>query len=253
MKTLSRTIATSLLGLLFSTVAISASAQEEAAPAATKGEFSAGADLVSSYVWRGFGQGSTSPAIQPTVKFAYGSLSIGAWGSTNFEGSSKEADFFVGYAISDKFSVTLTDYNWAFSKSYFDYEMDLDSGIVSDHVYEISLAYAGDKLSAAVNTMFYGNDIVANDNGEAVQGYTTYIELGYALTDNTSLAVGGLLTSNPGTAYAVAQESGFNICNISLKSTKEIKVTDSFSIPVFGSVILNPMTEDVNFVIGASF
>lgn len=248
MKTLSRTIATSILGLAFSAVAISASAQE-AAPAATKGEFSAGADLVSSYVWRGFGQGSTSPAIQPTVKFAYGSLSIGAWGSTNFAGTAKEADFFVGYAISDKFSVTLTDYNWDFSKSYFEYDNDS-----TKHVYEISLAYAGDKFSAAVNTMFYGND-KAIDGAELKNAYTTYIELGYALTDNTTLAVGGLYTNKDAAginAYAVAQD-GFNICNISLKSTKEIKVTDSFSIPVFGSVILNPMTEDVNFVIGASF
>ncbi len=253
MKTLNRTISKVLAGLFLSSLALNAVAQDAPAASSTKGEFSVGADLVSSYVWRGFDQGSTGPSIQPTVEFTYGGLSIGAWGSSNFTGTSKECDFYVGYAITDAFSVTLTDYNWNWSKSYFDYEMDLDNGIVTDHVYELGLAYSGDKFSAAANIMLYGNDVSIDEKGESNQAYSTYIELGYALTDNTSLALGGLVTSDPGTAYAVSQEAGLNICNISLTTGKDIKVTDSFSLPVSGSVIVNPMTENVSFVAAVSF
>ena len=35
-------------------------------------------------------------------------------------------------------------------------------------------------------------------------------------------------------------------------ASKEIKVTDSFSLPVFGSVILNPNSQDLFFVFGFS-
>ncbi len=249
MKALNRTFSKVLAGLFLSSLALSASAQDAPAASSTKGEFSVGADLVSSYVWRGFDQGATGPSIQPTVEFTYGSLSIGAWGSTNFAGTSKECDFYVGYAVSDAFSVTITDYNWAIANNYFEYDNDLTS-----HVYELGLAYSGEKFSASVNTMFYGAD-KAVDGADLKNAYTTYFELGYALTDNTSLAVGGLLVNEDAVginAYGVAQD-GVNICNISLTTSKDIKITDSFTLPLSGSVILNPMSEDVNFVVTASF
>ena len=41
------------------------------------------------------------------------------------------------------------------------------------------------------------------------------------------------------------------ICrNLSLRADKDIKITDSFSIPVFGQVVANPCTEKAYLVFG---
>ena len=43
---------------------------------------------------------------------------------------------------------------------------------------------------------------------------------------------------------------GFAVTNLALKATKEIKVTDSFSIPVFGQVVANPCSQKAYLVLG---
>ena len=78
-------IITLLVGLLVSPMITSAS------------ELSVGADVVSSYIWRGakFGDGAH---IQPTVELSSGGFAIGAWGSfglANDEDS--EADLFFAH------------------------------------------------------------------------------------------------------------------------------------------------------------
>ena len=44
--------------------------------------------------------------------------------------------------------------------------------------------------------------------------------------------------------------SGFAVTNLSLNATKEIKVTDSCSIPVFGQVVGNPCSQYAYLVLG---
>ena len=46
---------------------------------------------------------------------------------------------------------------------------------------------------------------------------------------------------------------GFAVCDISLGVSKEIKITDSFSVPAFAKVTVNPRTEGAYFVFGLSF
>ena len=38
--------------------------------------------------------------------------------------------------------------------------------------------------------------------------------------------------------------------NLSLRATKDIKITDSFSIPIFGEVIGNPCSQKAYLVFG---
>ena len=47
--------------------------------------------------------------------------------------------------------------------------------------------------------------------------------------------------------------SGFEVSNICLGASKEIKITDSYSLPVFAQAIWNPATEGAYFVFGISF
>ena len=44
--------------------------------------------------------------------------------------------------------------------------------------------------------------------------------------------------------------TGFAVTNLSLRATKEIKVTDTFSIPVFGQVSGNPCSQKAYLVLG---
>ncbi len=212
--------------------------------ASVKAQFSVDADLVSNYVWRGVEQDLTNtkgtPNIQPTITFTTGKFTFGVWGSTGILGSVKEVDVYATYALSSLFSLTVTDYNWNFSKSYFAY------GTGTDHVFEGSLNYAGVEsfpLSVSLNTMFYGADKTAS----AKQAYSTYLELAYPISDNTKLFVGGSLneSANYGT-------TGLGLTNIALKSTKTITITDKFSLPVYGVVGVNPTAKDAFLVLGVT-
>ena len=143
-------------------------------------QFETGADIVSSYVWRGFTQTEDkgAPNIQPFVSFTIGRLTLGSWASTSFLGNVKEIDLYATYAFSSQFALTVTDYNCEFasSKGYFDYTKS------GDHVFEATLAYTGTEkfpISASVNTMFAGKDKSITDSTK--QAFTTYIELGYQL------------------------------------------------------------------------
>lgn len=207
-----------------------------------QGSFSVGSDIVSSYVWRGFKQDlsvtapSQSPNFQPYVSYTIGGLTLGSWGSTSFTGTVKEVDFYATYVFSSAFSLTLTDYNWSFANSYFDY------GSGTDHVFEATLAYTGPEslpLSASLNTMFAGNDKTSTGK----QAFSSYLELGYSFSGNAKVFVGGSVLDTP-------MYGGAGFSNVGLKVTKAIEITDKFSLPVYGVAGLNPMAKDAFLVFG---
>ena len=78
---------------------------------------------------------------------------------------------------------------------------------------------------------------------------TLYIEAGFGL-GAVDFAIG--FGSDSGDAFYVgAGESA--ICNVSFSYSKDIKITDDYSLPLFSSFILNPKSEGAFIVIGASF
>jgi len=208
-----------------------------------QGSFSTGADIVSSYVWRGVPQDLTHPSgtpnIQPFASYTIGGLTLGAWGSGSFTGTVKEFDLYATYALSSQVSVTLTDYNWAFSKGYFDYTKK------TDHIYEATLAYTGGEsfpLSASWNTMFGG----ADKNADGDNAYSSYVELGYPLAANAKIFCGASLFDSP----AVYGTTGFGVTNVGLKVNKSIEITDKFSLPVYGIAGFNPAADNAFLVVG---
>ena len=213
-----------------------------------KAQFSTGADLVSSYVWRGIPQDRTvtgnpglgSPNIQPYVSFTTGKLTIGSWASGSFLGNVKEVDLYATYTLSSALALTVTDYNWGFSNSYFNY------GTGSDHLFEAALAYSGSgsfPISASLNTFFAG---AADKKTNGDQAFSTYIELSYPISENAKLIAGAsLFESN-----AVYGTTGFGVTNIALKVSKSIAITDKFSLPVYGVLGTNPYTKNAFSVAG---
>jgi hypothetical protein len=89
------------------------------------------------------------------------------------------------------------------------------------------------------------NYIVNEAGGIASAGGDMYFQAGYAFK-YFNIFVGA------GNGWHTS-DGDFNLCNLGIGTTKEIKITDSFSIPVIGQVILNPEKEQLYVVVGFSF
>lgn len=206
-----------LVFALTSIFAMNVSAQE-------KSPWTTGFDLYSSYVWRGtkFGSG---PALQPTLKYNKGGFTIGGWGNYCFSTSeATEADLYTSYAValgkSSSLTFNLTDYYFPGATSpYF-------TG--TSHYFEPMINLALGKLTLTGAYMFNAED--------------TYLEAGYAAGPVTIFAGAG--------NGQYTKDASFNLCNLGIKTGSAIKISDNFSIPITGALILNPSTEQLNIVVG---
>lgn len=217
-------------------MAMSAAAQD-------KVEASIGADFVSSYVWRGLDCGST--AVQPTLGIGYKGLSLSAWGSYGLTDpdDAKEFDLTLAYTTGG-FNIGVTDY-W-FSEGldpdarYFKYDAH-----GTNHVFEANIGYDFGLASVQWFTNFAGNDGV-NKSGK--RAYSSYFEatVPFKLATLDWSATAGAVPF----ATDFYGTTGFAVTNLSLKATKDIKITDTFSIPVFGQVTGNPCSRKAYFVFG---
>ena len=204
-----------------------------------KVETTIGGDVVSSYIWRGQDLGDVS--LQPTLGIGYKGLSLTAWGSVGLSDPSdtKEFDLTLGYTIGG-LNIGITDY-WFNSgldpeNRYFKYDAH-----VTNHVFEANVGYDFGFANLQWFTNFAGNDGINKDGKRA---YSSYVELSVPTVDWTAMA-GAVPFS---TDFYGAD--GFAVTNLALKATKEIKVSESFSIPVFGQVIANPNSQKAYLVIG---
>ena len=200
-------------------------------------------DVVSSYIWRGQDLGNVS--LQPTLGIGYKGLSLTAWGSVGLSDPSdtKEFDLTLGYAIGG-LNIGITDY-WFNNgldpeNRYFKYDAH-----VTNHVFEANIGYDFGLANLQWFTNFAGNDGVNKDGKRA---YSSYVELTVpfklATVDWTATA-GGVPFSTD--FYGT---DGLAVTNLALKAAKEIKVTESFSVPVFGQVVANPCSQKAYLVIG---
>ncbi|MCB9017043.1 MAG: hypothetical protein H6544_00355 [Prevotellaceae bacterium] len=214
----------------------------EADTTTSKVEFSAGADLVSSYVWRG--SRVTGASFQPSVGVSYAGFSLGAWGSSNFDNTINEVDWTLGYGVGG-FSVGVTDY----FGPYVDAEAPKYFADKS-HILEATVGFDFGSVCEKFPLSIVWNTNFLNDLDEAEdERYSTYVELGYPVSvGDVQLAFAVGLTTWDG-----MYSDGLNVVNLSITGSKEIKVTDSFSLPVFSQVILNPDTENIYMVFGLSF
>ncbi len=195
--------------------------------------FDAGADIVSNYIWRGTKFG-TGPAVQPYVEFSAGNFAIGSWGSAGVtDNEAAEADLYLSYGFDFGLSIGLTDYYYP-GTDYFDY-----STASGSHAFEINLGYEIADFTVGVNY------IINEAPGAESAGGDMYFELGYAL-ESVSLFIGA------GDGWHTST-GNFAVCNIGLSVSKDLAITESFALPVSGSVILNPETEQFYIVFGVSF
>jgi hypothetical protein len=189
-----------------------------------------GADLVSSYVWRGtqFGSGSH---IQPYMDIGSGNLTGGVWGSfpTSAKGGGNELDLWVSYDFGP-LALTITNYTFPGEGGVY----SKDEGL-----------FNGDYTELSASTSIGGVDLSA---GYFTEVEALYIELGTSI-GVVDVALGyGDDQSDP--FYA---NGGSGLVNMSFSGSKDIQISDSYALPVFGSFIINPEAETAFLVFGISF
>ena len=103
-------------------------------------------------------------------------------------------------------------------------------------------------LTLCVATMFAG----ADKNPEGNQNFSTYFNASY------DIACPGDVTLTPSIgvstkSYLYTGEKISGLTDISLKAARSIKVTDSFSIPIFVQATVSPAMDKTYLVFGMSF
>ena len=208
-------------------------------------EVGLGSDIVSSYIWRGQDLGGVS--LQPTLGLEYKGISLSAWGSVGLAdpADTKEFDITLGYTIGG-LNIGITDY-WFNAgldpqDRYFKYDAH-----GTNHVFEANIGYDFGVVSAQWYTNISGNDGVNKDGKRA---YSSYFEVAAPFklaTCDWTATVGAVpfATDFYGT-------NGFAVTNLAVRASKDIKVTDSFSIPIFGEVSANPCSQKAYLVVGMS-
>jgi hypothetical protein len=51
---------------------------------------------------------------------------------------------------------------------------------------------------------------------------------------------------------AYSDDGDFKLCNLMIGTSKDIKITESFSLPMSGTIMLNPATEGFHIAVGVS-
>jgi hypothetical protein len=226
-----------LLITIFSSASLYAQEDDKKSP------FTLGADIVSSYVWRGSKVGS-GPNIQPAMKFSKGRFTLGAWGSTSFHdfGDVAETDLFTSYTFDPGLSIGLTDYY------YFGYPLFRFTTDSASHAFEVNLGYTLKNFSFSANYVL--NDASKGGPANRPNGGDMYFELDYTFKQFGVFAGAG---NGWNTTYKENGDDVFAVCNIGMKASKKIKISDSYSLSLNGALSVNPDREQLNLVVGISF
>lgn len=194
-----------------------------------------GVDIMSRYVWRGTDFGN-SPSIQPDISFSSGNLTIGSWAAiaTNGNPDGSEIDWYASYDFSSDagtFSLVVTDYTFpeAPNGNYFS---------KSSHYVETALAWEGtDSFPVSLSTGVF----VTNDDD-----YSIYSELGFS-SGPVDLFLG--LTPAKSALYGTGKAG---IINTGIGTSREVRLSDYFSLTLLGKIAVNPYANDTFFLLGFS-
>lgn len=215
-------------------------------------------DFFSRYVWRGLDIANT-PSLQPSLSVGASGLEFGAWGAyalSNEAFDADEIDFWLSYTGEMKSGVSVTglvtDYyfpNAGIDFFNFNNYDAVKNDTIPDpgaHTFELGLSVTGPS-SFPVTLSGYVN--IYNDAGS-----NTYFQLDYPVAAketelNFFCGVAGGSKDNPG--YYGADD--VSVINLGVNAVRAIKVSESFTIPLSVSLIVNPKAEITHLVAGMSF
>lgn len=199
-------------------------------------QFNVSAEAYNRYVWRGTDFGN-SPSIQADINYSSGNFEIGTWAvfATTGDPDGTEVDFYASYSVDTKaggFSLSLTDYTFP--------DLDFNRYFNSNsHFIELGAGYSG---TESFPIFFFTGIFLTNDDDNSV-----YSELGYAI-GNVSLFLG--FTPSESALYGTTSSG---IINTGLSVSREVPITELFSINLTGTVVANPYSDNLYFLTGIGF
>ena len=242
---------------------------DETAKSGIEFSYEAGAELVSSYLWRGQYNGGLS--LQPTVSVGYEgentSLSVGAWasvgasdwmfrkgepyytfinddGDEEYDGTPNtyfvpELDLFANF---DFFGASLGAtyyqyFSWMENTRKFDpnYQLEVTLQYSLEHFLEIPLYVQWNTMVSA--TEFDYHDIAS---------YASYLEIGYQHAFPYDITLGGKIGMSPW-ANDTYKNSRFAVVNLDLRLEKAWEF-DACQLTLFAEGSINPHMEQDAFV-----
>ena len=231
--------------------------------------YEVGADVVTSYLWRGQNLGGLS--IQPSVTLGWRGLYVSGWaniGADNwkFNFLNPELDVTIGYDnygfkldmthlyyfYGDKYFKGLADANNEYSESTIEVHAGIDVGEWASIVpltvdwYTTVLGYDP--------VLDENGNVVLNENGNAKRAYSTYIELGYNINLPLEIVVGLKVGITPWkgmiTDYKEVWKNGqtVGINNLQLRAEREFELKNIY-LNVWGEAMFNCYGVNKNNVI----
>ena len=213
-----------------------------------KVEATLGADIVSNYIWRGQDLGAA--AIQPSLGIGYKGLSLSAWGSCGLvdRDDTKEFDLTLAYTTGG-LTVGVTDYFSVDGQENCPTKYFLYDAHKTAHVFEANISYDFEVVSVNWYTNFAGADGL-NKSGH--RAYSSYVEVGVPFK-LSGLDWDFTMGAVPYATDFYEDVNGFAVIHVGLQARKDIKITPTFSLPLFGAISANPSTQKIYFTAGLSF
>lgn len=196
------------------------------------------ADFVSTYMWRGLYLGGA--ALQPELTVGWKGLELSVWGSTGFATPRNELDLTLSYTIGG-LTFSVVDYWDDSGGTHYFYYKPRSTG----HSFEGAIEYDFGPVKASWQTFFAGNDYRDADSSRA---FSSYFEISapFQLASLEWEAKVGMVPW----ASDYYETKGFILKFVSLKATKDIRITEKFVLPLYGELIADPFGRNLYFVAG---
>ena len=228
--------------------------------------WSAGFDLKTNYMWRGFDQSYRGgnrnmfdPSFQPGVSFGFGKFYIELWGNASLLSDYKEFDMFLGF---EHENLLITVYD-VFCGVGADFNKPFFSG--ENHSLTATIDYTFfDRLRLHWATTFLHPDDFVVKNGKERRAFSSYFEVAYTQPIKDILDIEIVAGASPWTGpfwcpTRVGDEfdwdnpaKGFNVTNLSLTLSREFTMGD-ITLPVSLGYTYNPLSNYHYALLSAGF
>lgn len=223
-------------------------------------EWTVGADVTTTYLWRGLNLGGL--ALQPDVMVGYGGLKLEGWANISpkdytFKEFNPELDVTLSYSIYG-LTVGATHYYYFDGTRYFDYRTpslaDYQAGNYATNQTEVFAKFElGELVEKVPLNILWATTVGGDDWMELYEddsdpdkltgikrAYSSYLEVSF----DANLPLGFTLTPAVGMTpwsgqYTFYEDRGFSVNNVSLKLNWELELGDHFALDVYAMGMLN--------------
>ena len=211
-----------------------------------------GIAFVNRYIWRGLNVGD-APSIQPSLSFLLSGLEFGVWAAYSLTDrtDSDEIDTWMAYTFefenSAAITAILTDYYFPNAGlRLFNFSNHKGVEGPGAHTLEAGLGIVGPKFFPI---SLFGYINVYNDRGKNI-----YFQMDYSCQvkdTDLNMIIGATTGSVKNPDYYGADD--FKFIKIGVKATREVRITNDLTLPIFVSYQVNPNTEIAYVVFGVRY